>query len=60
MNDKCVFNHGKDCAALKEVNREKCRFFKTPEQHAESRKRARQRINSLPDLQQEYIKTKYH
>ena len=60
MNKDCVFYHGKNCSALKEANCEKCRFFKTPEQHADSRKRAQRRLESLPEEKQFYIKTKYN
>lgn len=51
----CAFDRGEGmCSALKEKSCERCRFFKTEKQVADSREKAKKRIQSLP------VETKRH
>jgi hypothetical protein len=60
MMSECAFDEGKrKCHALTEKNCVCCRFRKTAEEVDEGRKKARKRIASLPDEQQDHIKKKY-
>ena len=56
---KCAFDKGAGCAALREKQCDGCSFYKTQAQLTEGRKRADERIESLPVEQQVYIKHKY-
>ena len=56
---KCAFEHGNKCIALTGKCCEGCRFRKTKRQIEEGRRKAKRRINSLPQEMQIYIKTKY-
>lgn len=53
----CFANSGTECEALTEAF-EACPFFKTPEKAEEDRRKATDRILSLPDC--EYIYNKYY
>lgn len=57
---KCAFDRGTFCAALRERDcHDKCSFRKTQKQFNEGRKKADERIASLPAVQQAHIKQKY-
>ena len=56
---KCAFDKGAGCAALSEKQCDGCSFYKTQAQITEGRKRAEERIASLPEEQREHIKLKY-
>ena len=56
---KCAFDKGAGCAALREKQCDGCSFYKTQAQIAEGRKRAEERIASLPEAQREHIKLKH-
>lgn len=57
---KCVFDKETCCAALREKNcHDECSFRKTQKQLAEGRKKADERIASLPAEQQAHIRFKY-
>ena len=58
--DDCVFNLEKKCKALTEKQCEGCRFRKTQEELLQGRKKALERIWSLPYRKREYIRLKYH
>lgn len=57
---KCVFDHGIKCVALTEKRCEGCRFKKTQKEVEAGRKKAKRRINSLPEEQQKFIRETYH
>lgn len=57
---KCVFEHGTKCVALTTKCCEDCRFRKTKKEAEEGRKKAKRRINSLPEETQAYIRNKYY
>ena len=56
---KCVFDKGTCCMALSEKQCHGCSFYKTPQQLTEGRKKADERIASLPAEQQTHIRFKY-
>ena len=56
---KCVFDKGMGCAALREKQCHECSFYKTQAQLTEGRKKADERIASLPSEQQAHIRLKY-
>lgn len=56
---KCVFEHGTKCVALTSKRCEGCHFRKTEKEAEEGRKKAKRRINSLPEEMQNYIRDKY-
>ena len=58
--EKCVFQFGRSCHALNQKNCENCRFYKTTQQHINSRARAQERIHQLPENHQEYIRQTYY
>lgn len=58
--EKCVFQFGRSCHALKQKSCEGCRFYKTTKQHIDSRARAQERIHQLDEAQQEYIRQTYY
>lgn len=60
MNKECVFYQGKKCAALNQKKCGGCRFFKTEEQLEEGRKRAKDRVMSLPLEQRLHIASVYY
>lgn len=57
---RCVFDHGIKCVALTEKRCEDCRFRKTKKEAEAGRKKAKKRINSLPEEHQKYIREKYY
>lgn len=58
--NKCAFDLEKKCAALTDKECKGCRFRKSKEELEEGREKARRRLDSLPIVQREYIKHKYH
>ncbi len=58
--EKCVFQFGSRCHALKTKECENCRFYKTSRQYEESRARALERICGLDEEQQEHIRFMYY
>lgn len=57
---RCAFDRGTLCTALSEKKCHKCSFRKTQEELDAGRERAEQRINTLPEEQQDHIRFKYH
>lgn len=58
--ERCVFENGKNCKALKERSCAKCTFRKTHEELVEGREKARERIENLPPEQYNAIMQKYY
>lgn len=58
--ERCVFENGRKCKALRERNCEKCSFRKTHEELVEGREKARERIENLPKEQHDAIMQKYY
>ena len=58
--EKCVFDKGASCSALKEKNCDSCGFYKTPEQHHASRARADRRIAALDEGKRRAIRLAYY
>lgn len=56
---ECYFNRGTKCAALRDKKCTGCSFRKTHKQMIEGRRKADERIASLPYEQREYIAEKY-
>ena len=56
---KCAFDRTVYCIALNEKQCRGCAFRKTHEELDAGREKADDRIASLPDEQQEYIRKKY-
>ena len=56
----CAFNKDGKCVALKEKQCKGCHFYKTPEELAEGRQKATERIRTLSKSKQAYIKYKYY
>lgn len=57
---RCAFDRGTLCTALSEKKCHKCSFRKTTEELDEGREKAEDRIASLPEDKQEYIRFKYN
>lgn len=57
---RCAFDRGTLCTALSEKKCHKCSFRKTQEELDAGRERAEDRIASLPENHQEYIRFKYN
>ena len=58
--EKCTFDRGYDCVALKKRDCDGCPFHKTKEELLEGRRRARARREKLPAYQREAIEEKYY
>ena len=56
---RCAFDKGTFCAVLTEKKCHGCSFRKTHEELDAGREKADDRIASLPEEQQEYIRRKY-
>lgn len=56
---KCVFDKGDFCGALSEKQCHGCSFYKSPEEYNAGRKKADERIASLPEAQRVHIMQKY-
>ena len=56
----CAFKKDKGCTVLNRDTCKGCTFFKTERQLEEGRKKARERVNSLPDEVKHHIKHKYY
>lgn len=57
---ECCFNRGAKCAVLTTMKCDGCHFKKTHRQLTQGRKKARERIKSLPYEQRQRIFLKYH
>lgn len=60
MNKECVFDRGRKCSALTEKYCDFCQFRKSQEELEAGRRRAAERVNSLPADQRRAIKLKYY
>jgi hypothetical protein len=58
--NKCVFENENECIALKEKRCAFCAFRKTKEELIEGRRKATERIASLPEEQKKHIIRKYN
>lgn len=58
--DNCVFENGNECNALRVKECAGCRFRKTKEELIESREKAAERIDTLPDARFYHIVRKYY
>ena len=59
MNE-CTFNKGGKCVALKDKNCRGCAFMKTNKQLEDSRAKAWERVESLPEKVKAKIRFKYY
>ena len=60
MDNKCAFEvNGQHCTALSVKDCAGCVFFKTYDELERGRERADNRIDKLPEEQQDHIKQKY-
>lgn len=60
MDNKCAFERNEhSCMALTGKDCKGCHFFKTQREFERGREKAKDRIASLPEDQQEHIKKKY-
>lgn len=59
MAEKCVFDKGRHCQALKHKKCDGCGFYKTEEQLRKSRERSEARIASLDEKEREKINGEY-
>lgn len=57
---ECVFIRDGKCIALTAMKCKNCAFRKTRAELAAGRKKARERIESLPDDMQFFIRNQYH
>lgn len=55
----CAFEFGNKCVALTAKECKGCHFRKTQTEIEKGRKKAKKRINSLPEETQAYIREKY-
>ena len=58
--DKCVFDNGRKCEALRKKKCEGCTFYKTEDKLNEGRWKSFERIDSLPEKQRLHIIRKYY
>lgn len=57
---KCTFDKGDKCVALTTHECENCVFRKTKDELLAGRRRARARLEDLPEEQQDAIRKKYY
>ena len=60
MKKDCAFSSGRKCAVLTRYTCAWCSFYKTRQQLDEGRKKAAERLKTLPDTKQMYITAKYY
>lgn len=58
--DNCIFEKGNECNALREKKCEGCSFYKTEAELIEGRRKAQERIDSLPEKQRIHIIRTYY
>lgn len=58
--DKCAFEVGCVCAALTKKKCDKCSFRRSEEDLREGRRKASERIKTLPEEQQKHIASTYY
>jgi hypothetical protein len=58
--DKCAFEVGCACAALTKKKCDKCYFRRSEEDLREGRRKASERIKTLPEEQQKHITSLYY
>ena len=58
--DVCTFNKGDRCVALRDKSCHRCAFMKTNKQLEDSRTKAWERVESLPDKVRVKIRFKYY
>jgi hypothetical protein len=56
----CTCDNGEECSALREKKCNGCAFRKTKEELVKGREKAIDRISSLPQSKQIYIRRKYY
>lgn len=57
---ECVFKRDRYCAILRQKKCKLCPFRKTAEELEAGRRKAKERLRTLPKPLQEYIDAKYH
>ena len=58
--ENCAFNNGDTCMALTYKQCEGCSFYKTREEVDAGRKKAKERIDKLPNEVHNHISRKYY
>lgn len=58
--NKCAFDNGKKCSALKKKQCAGCRFRKNEEDVILSRQKSSKRVNNLPGIIKSHILRKYY